>query len=326
MISDPRPQLLQAPFSAEQAAVQQRLWSRHLGLDVQMSNSLGMGLTLIPPGEFQMGTAIPPDEWVRMFAAFSAQEFWFEDELPAHRVRITQPVSVGTHLVRHGDFARFVAETGYVTDAEKNRDLGWGYDAARHEFCRDGRFSWRCTGWDRDDRHPVVNVTYNDAIAFIDWLSRIESRPYRLQSEAEWEYACRAGTTSLFYNGDSLERLPEIANIADITFRKKFTDHATIDGCDGYVFTSPVQQFVPNAFGLYDMLGNVGEWQADWYHGDYYANSPIDDPCALVPAQFRVCRGGSWMVDPAHARVMHRYGFKPDECSFTIGFRVAATL
>ena len=107
----------------------------------------------------------------------------------------------------------------------------------------------------------MVNVSWNDAVAFCKWLSQKEGKTYRLPTEAQWEYACRAGTTTRYYSGDDPETLAKVANVADATFKAKFPDwKSTIKASDGYVFTAPVGQFKPNAFGLYDMHGNAWQW------------------------------------------------------------------
>ena len=111
----------------------------------------------------------------------------------------------------------------------------------------------------------MVNVSWNDAVAFCEWLSRQEGQTYRLPTEAEWEYACRAGTTTRYCSGDDAETLAAVANVADATAKAKFPDWATIAARDGYVFTAPVGRFRANAWGLHDMHGNVWEWCSDGY-------------------------------------------------------------
>ena len=119
----------------------------------------------------------------------------------------------------------------------------------------------------------MVNVSWNDAVAFCKWLSKKEGKTYRLPTEAEWEYACRAGTTTRYYSGDDPETLAKVGNVADAAFKAKFPDwEYTIKANDGYVFTAPVGKFKPNAFGLYDMHGNAWQWCADWYGEEYYAH------------------------------------------------------
>ncbi len=141
----------------------------------------------------------------------------------------------------------------------------------------------------------MVNVSWNDAVAFCKWLSRKEGKTYRLPTEAEWEYACRAGTTTRYYSGDDPETLAKVANVADATVKAKFPDWKwTIKASDGYVFTAPVGQFKPNAFGLYDMHGNVWQWCAGL--GRLRAittKSPTDDPTGPATGSYRVARGGS---------------------------------
>ena len=130
-----------------------------------------------------------------------------------------------------------------------------------------------------------------------------EGKTYRLPTEAEWEYACRAGTTTRYYSGDDPETLAKVANIADATFKATFPNAKyTIKASDGYVFTSPVGSFKPNAYGLYDMHGNTWQWCADWYGAEYYAASPADDPTGPDSGNVRVLRGGSWLNRPSSTR------------------------
>ena len=186
-------------------------------------------------------------------------------------MRITKPFYLGVYEVTVGQFGKFVSDTGYKTDAERNKDFegAWGFNAATGEFEQSKGYSWRQVGFPQGDDHPVVNVSHNDAVAFCAWLSRKEGQPYRLPTEAEWEYACRAGTTTRYYHGDDPEGLSEVGNVADGTAKSKFSDWDwTIAGRDGYVFTAPVGKYKANGFGLYDMHGNVWEWCADWYEAE----------------------------------------------------------
>ncbi len=190
-------------------------------------------------------------------------------------------------------------------------------------------YSWRNTGFEQTDEHPVVNVSWNDAVAFCKWLSRKEGKTYRLPTEAEWEYACRAGTTTRYYSGDDPETLAKVANVADAAAKAQFPDwNHGIKASDGYVFTSPGGQFKPNAFGLYDMHGNVSQWCSDWYSEDYYTKSPTDDPTGPDSGIERVLRGGCWdSVFPSAARDHGSPGGPhfPSTRNCCTGFRVAQT-
>jgi formylglycine-generating enzyme required for sulfatase activity len=170
-----------------------------------------------------------------------------------------------------------------------------------------------------------VNVTWNDAVAFCEWLNKKEGKNYRLPREAEWEYACRAGTTTKYYHGDDPEGLATIGNVADRSFKntKPSGYDWGIESNDGYVFTAPAGRFKPNAFGLYDMTGNVWEWCDDWYDAKFYATSRVDDPAGYTEGSNRVLRGGSWNCTPAICRSARRNWVTPDDRSGDLGFRVA---
>ncbi len=307
----PPPPLAVAPFSAQQARRHQDAWAEHLGQPREIENSIGMKLVLIPPGEFMMGS--PEDEEGR-----------WDDEGPQHRVRITKPIYFGAHQVTVGAFRRFVSDTGYKTEAERDGEGGWGWNEAEGKLeGRDPKYHWRNPGFSQTDDHPVVNVSWNDAVAFCEWLSGKEGREYRLPTEAEWEYACRAGTTTRYYHGDDAEGLAQVGNVADAEAKKKFPRWTTISASDGYVFTAPVGRFRANGFGLYDMHGNVWEWCSDWYDAKYYANSPVDDPQGPTSGSGRVLRGGSWLNDPGRCRSASRGRGTPDSRHSYPGFRVA---
>ena len=241
--------------------------------------------------------------------------------------RITKPFYLGTYHVTRGQFRQFVADTGYKTDAEKGERPGaFGWDPDKKQFGFNEKYSWRNAGFEQTDEHPVVNVSWNDAVAFCKWLSKKESKTYRLPTEAEWEYACRAGTTTRYYSGDDPETLAKIGNVADATFKAKFPDTKyTIKASDGYVFTSPVGSFQANAFGLYDMHGNAWEWCSDWYSAEYYAASAAEDPIGPDSGNDRVLRGGSWLNWPTNIRSAFRLWGTPDKRFSYTGFRVART-
>ena len=203
----------------------------------------------------------------------------------------------------------------------------WGWDPEKKEFGFNAKYSWRNAGFEQTDEHPVVNVSWNDAVAFCKWLSRKEGKTYRLPTEAEWEYACRAGTTTRYYSGDDPETLAKVANVADATAKAKFPDWKCDDQRPATATCSRRRwaKFKPNAFGLYDMHGNAWQWCADWYGEDYYAESPADDPTGPDSGDVRVLRGGSWIYGPLNSRSAVRIWTSPDVRDFDTGFRVART-
>ena len=158
---------------------------------------------------------------------------------------------------------------------------------------------------------------------FCNWLSRKEGKTYRLPMEAEWEYACRAGTTTRYFHGNKLEGLENVANLADAAFETQFPElQGAIKANDGYAYTAPVGSFLPNAFGLYDMHGNVWEWCADWYGAEYYAKSPRNNPAGPATGEERVYRGGGWFNCTRGFRSASRSGGLPENRHLTLGFRV----
>jgi formylglycine-generating enzyme required for sulfatase activity len=191
-------------------------------------------------------------------------------------VRITRPFYLGVHEVTRGQFRRFVDDSGYQTEAEKDGKGGYGWNEDAKKFGQNPRYTWREAGFEQTDLHPVVNVSWNDAVAFAKWLGRKEGKTYRLPTEAEWEYACRAGTMTRYFPGDDAEALAEVGNVADATTREKHPDWTwTIAARDGFVYTAPVGRYHPNAWGLHDMHGNVWEWCWDWYEKDFYKGSRV---------------------------------------------------
>ena len=322
-----RPELLVAPFNSETARESQEAWAKFLGhQDFVETNSLGMKMVLIPPGEFQMGSTPEQIEQIVKFDPSFKKE-WGDNEQPQHRVRITQPFLLGQHEVTVGQFAAFVKDMGYKTEAETDGKGGYGCNEATGKFDGpDPNYNWKNTGFPQEDSHPVVNVTHNDAQKFCEWLSQKEGVTYGLPTEAEWEYACRAGTTSIYYSGDDPEGLAAVGNVADGTFKTKFSAGDTIASEDGFVFAAPVGHFRANAFHLYDMHGNVWEWCADWYLSDYYGQSPVDDPTGPTGASPRVFRGGGWRLTAWYCRSANRLRHTPDDRSSILGFRVAAVI
>ena len=315
------PPLAQAPFSATAARGHQQAWAKYLGQPIDLTNTQGMKLTLIPPGEFVMGSTLSAEEIDRRLPGGKPE--YYADEHPHHAVRLTRPFYLGTHEVTVADFRRFVTATGHKTTAEKEGNA-LGYKDGKWEEV--AGLNWQQPGFDQQDTHPVTCVSWEDASAFCQWLSREDGRSYRLPTEAEWEYACRAGTETIFFWGDDPDAGEGYLNGADET--------GTLDGRswaykfnfkDGYAATSPVGRFKPNAFGLYDVLGNVNEWCHDWSDGSYYAASPVDDPPGAAAGSLRVRRGGSWSYEPGFCRSAYRIYATPGYRSVSLGFRVASS-
>jgi formylglycine-generating enzyme required for sulfatase activity len=177
---------------------------------------------------------------------------------------------MGKTEVTRGQFRAFVEATGYRTEGERPGSGGCGWDDAKGSIDFGPQYVWRNPGFPQNDDHPVVNVTWNDAVKFCEWLSLREGREFRLPTQKEWEYACRAGTTTRYWTGDSPESLLGAANVADQSAKDRLKDSIKsyisnwkpLSGRDGYAFTAPVGRFRENPFGLHDMHGNVWEWCA----------------------------------------------------------------
>ena len=295
----------------------------------EVTNSIGQKLVTIPAGDFLMGSGEPAEEISRAFPDNDRKPEYFSDEYPQHRVRITHPFLLGKYEVTVGDFRRFVEQTGYETEAERDGQGGWGYNPeSRQCEGRKPRFQWKNPGFEQNDRHPVLNVTWNDAVAFCDWLTRVEGRKYRLPTEAEWEYACRAGTKTRYITGDDFSNLSKISRTLDpkVADPKLHVQEVPIPPDGSIPFTAPVGSFPANPFGLHDMHGNAWEWTSDWYGEDYYRESPVDDPKGPAEGNRRVRRGGAWNSFPLWVRASFRNWNTPKSRCVNLGFRVAAEL
>ncbi len=180
-------------------------------------------------------------------------------------------------------------------------------------------------GWGRGPR-PVIMVSWNDAQQYVQWLSTKTGRAFRLPSEAEWEYAARAGTRSRFNWGEGSDWVCQFTNVLDLSGRKARPDwHWNVPCDDGYAQTAPAGRFPPNAWGLHDMHGNVWEWVEDCWHPDY-TNAPADGHAWIDGGQCnkRVNRGGGWSNHPRTMRAATRDADSPDGRSSAMGFRVAS--
>ncbi len=256
-------------------------------------------MVVIPAGSFMMGSNVGQD-----------------NEKPIHRVTL-KAFALGKYAVTKGQFAVFVQATAYRTEAE----LGDGcYGWRGSEFKKSTMYSRRNAGFEQGDDHPVVCVSWNDAKAYTQWLNQSTGRTYRLPSEAEREYAARAGTTSQYMWGDTASH--EHANYGTDTCCSGLAQ-----GKDQWEYTAPVGQFPPNAFGLHDLHGNVWEWVQDGYH-DSYIGAPTDGSAwqRRAEQQYRVLRGGSWDYVPDGMRSAFRDWLTPTNRAGNLGFRVARSV
>ncbi len=283
-----------------------------------IENSIGMKLVLIPAGEFVMGNNETPEQLAIAYPQYDRERLTsLVDESPAHRVQITRSFYFGQHEVTIGQFKKYLELSGAVPESIADQTGGYGYNpeydpkkSKRGDAFegRDPKYSWRNTGFPQADDHPVLNVTWNDANQMCQWLSQREGRKYRLPTEAEWEYACRAGTQTRYHIGQDPELLVQVANTFDADSEKNWPQwkpYALVHK-DGFAFTAPVGSFAPNAFGLYDMHGNAWEWCSDWHGDNYYAESPLQDPKGPKDGEVRVRRGGSWHTWSFYARSSFR--------------------
>jgi formylglycine-generating enzyme required for sulfatase activity len=264
-------------------------------------------MVILPSGTFTIGS--PPSEAGRG-----------SDENPQKVVTIGYPIAVGKYPVTRGEFAAFVEDTG--------RKLGPCEHWDGKSFRVEEGIDWR-NAFYQTDRHPVVCVNWDDSQAYVQWLSRKTGKRYRLLTEAEWEYAARAGTTTPWYWGNGEGDQCLYANGADLSAKTQAIIVPRFVSCDDkYPHTSPVGSFRPNKFGLYDMAGNVGEWVEDCYH-DSYRDTPTDgtavETCMPKFHNGRVMRGGAWNAIPDWLRSASRDIEVPSLRSDSFGFRVART-
>ena len=294
------------------------------------AGELGMEFVKIPAGSFTMGSNETVEDLKK--AGFVIPEgFDPGDESPARTVRMSA-FRMQTTEVTRGQFAEFVRSTNYKTDAEKDDNGGWGLNAESGVFEQDPKYTWRNAGFPQTDKHPVVNVSWNDAEAFATWLTsqskkRAETVRYLLPTEAQFEYAMRAGATTRFAIGDSPQSLDGHANVQDASLERRvpnldYAKDPSFRFDDGVAFTAVVGSYPKNAFGLYDMHGNVFEWCRDWYDAKYYATAPDQDPPGPSSGSFRVLRGGSWYLAPFNVRCASRNNSTPENRGNSLGFRL----
>ncbi|MEN8221157.1 MAG: formylglycine-generating enzyme family protein, partial [Pseudomonadota bacterium] len=243
------------------------------------------------------------------------------DEQPLHDVSVGR-FAMGRYEVTVGEFRRFVNATGYKTDAEKE---GSCYTYKDSSWQKVKGVNWRNPNFSQDSAHPVVCVSWNDATTYAKWLATQTGKQYRLPTEAEWEYAARAGTKTARYWGNNPDDACGYANVHDNTSKRENGFGWAHHKCtDGYAKTAPVGRFKPNGFGLFDMLGNVWEWTCSEYENKYSGKEQrcLSKNIASNKSHF-VLRGGSWFVDVRWTRTALRLRWQPSERDRLVGFRLA---
>jgi formylglycine-generating enzyme required for sulfatase activity len=280
-------------------------------------------MVVIPAGSFTMGA---PD----------SEKYRARNEGPQHIVTISKPFAVGKLHVTVDQFTTFVRETRYEVGARCNTPDDREYKA---------KATWRNIGYSQAGSHPVGCLSWNDAKAYVDWLAKKTGRPYRLLSEAEFEYAARGQTSPgaypRFWFGDDEKDLCQYANSVDQKARADADNGEYwpfVPCSDGYAYTSPAGHYKPNAFGLYDMAGNAWQWTEDCYHNSYVGAPTDGSAWTASPCEAHVVRGGAWSENPNDLRAAWRIsgqgwrinqgsgGCDCDAYDRRNGFRVARTL
>jgi formylglycine-generating enzyme required for sulfatase activity len=320
--ADKAPQPPEFPFDRAAAERYQREYAKAVGQPLELTNSLGLKLVLVPPGKFTMGS--PTDESGR------------KDDERQHEVTLTGGFYLGKHEINVGQFRKFIEATGYVTDNEKS---GGGHAHDDHAVWehRPGT-SWKRPGYagpyEQQDEHPVVHVSHTDALAFCKWLGDIAARSsepsaalqYTLPTEAQWEWACRAGRGTRFWWGDDEDASGKVANVGDRSLKRVHPEwpRSVMPMDDDHAFAAPVGSYRGNAFGLHDMLGNVWEFCGS-RHGSY-REEPGTDPGDLGDKESYSVRGGGWSNVAADCRCATRNSDPPHFGHSNLGFRVAIPL
>jgi formylglycine-generating enzyme required for sulfatase activity len=258
-------------------------------------------MTVLPTGNFQQGADDSPTTTTSDF------------EKPRHAVVIAYTLAMANRDVTVGDFREFVAAT--------QRDMR-GCDVYDGQWRHKTKASWADPGFEQSDAHPVTCISWNDAVAYSEWLSAKTGHRYRLPSASEWEYAARAGGSAALPWGSEPSAACDNANVADQRAAHRYPGWDVFACDDGYVHTAPVSTYKPNAFGLDDMLGNVFQWTLDCWRADY-TGAPNDGAASQDgDCTQRELRGGSWFSEPAYVRPAYRNHFAADYRTSSVGFRL----
>lgn len=302
----PAPPRAVAPFDAAEARAHQQAWADYLNTAINVTNGDGMRLTLIPPGEFLMGSS---DDQIAE-ATHAGEEIGTNSEIlsrierfesPQRKVVITKPFWIGTTEVTVERFKKFSA-TGYLTDAERAATGALPSSQAAPTYLNPVYLI--------SDDSPASVITWNDAVAYCRWLSEQEGATYRLPTDAEWEYACRAGTITQYSFGDDPSQLG------------KFAWHYENAG----IQPRPASTKLPNGFGLFDMHGNVWEWCADYHNEKVNVTLSPFDPSGPSDGYRRVLRGGAVGYNATYCRSAFRHYGAPSNYGDSFGFRCVRTI
>jgi formylglycine-generating enzyme required for sulfatase activity len=278
------------------------LWAKNNTVKPK-GNSFEPIMVTIPAGQFFMGEQ--SDESGK-------------NEMPVHSVNVKSFKLAKTEITV-GQYRQFVADSGYMGGS-----TCWSYDASYNFKEQPG--SWMDLNNAPSESNPVVCIGWDDAKAYVKWLAQKTGKKYRLPTEAEWEYAARAGSATKYYFGNDSSNICSYANVADASGQGTYgwNDAWGAAKCkDSADFTAAVGSYTPNAFGLYDMVGNVWEWVEDCYHETYDGAPSNGSAWVAGECTSRVIHGGSWFGSATWARSAIRHGDEPAGRSTTYGFRIA---
>lgn len=259
-------------------------------------------MVIVPAGTFTMGSP-------------EAEAGRYEREGPVREIAIPEPFAMSVYEITRGEYARFVRATSYLggNSCVVNEGHGW----EQH----DG-LDWQNPGFSQTPRHPAVCISWDDASAYVEWLTQRTGIDYRLPSATEWEYAAWAGTSTPWYWGKDVSIQCHYANGADAASGFPWST-----GCDdGHAKTALVGLFRANAFGLNDMLGNAWEWVQDCFNWSYEQAPTSSDAWEEGDCMTRVMRGASWASTPTYLRAAHRGGEQTTFRNDYTGFRVARAM